>query len=78
VAEQWRRGRGSLDSGENRGGTQQCAARVASMSPSGGPGRVGWLGAQAGSGARRRLLGDGRGRLCSGAQAARPRLLVRA
>jgi hypothetical protein len=33
VAEQWRRGLGSSDSGENRGGAQQCAARVASMCP---------------------------------------------
>jgi hypothetical protein len=31
AAEQWRRGRGSSDSGEKRGRVQQCAARVASM-----------------------------------------------
>jgi hypothetical protein len=31
--EQWRRGHGSSDSGEKRGGAQHCAARVASMCP---------------------------------------------
>jgi hypothetical protein len=31
AAEQWRRGRGSSDFGEKRGGAQQCVARVASM-----------------------------------------------
>jgi hypothetical protein len=31
--EQWRCGRGSSDSGENRDETQQCAPRVASMCP---------------------------------------------
>jgi hypothetical protein len=51
---------------------------LASMRPSGGLGRVDWLGAQAGSGARQRQRGGGRRSLYSGAQAARPKLLVRA
>jgi hypothetical protein len=33
AVEQWRRGRGSSDSGEKRGAAEQCAARVASMCP---------------------------------------------
>jgi hypothetical protein len=36
VTEQWQRDRGSSDSGDKRGGVQQCAARVASMCPRGG------------------------------------------
>jgi hypothetical protein len=33
AAEQWQHGRESSDSGEKKGGAQQCAARVASMCP---------------------------------------------
>jgi hypothetical protein len=70
-------GCGCSGSGEDRDGAEQRVARLASLRPSGGPGRVGWTGVQVGSGARRWLLGGGRGSLCSGAQAARPRQLVR-
>jgi hypothetical protein len=71
-------GRGRLGSGEDRDGAEQRVARLASLRPSGGPGRVGWPGEQVESGAHQRLLGGGRWSLFPGAQAARSRRLVRA
>jgi hypothetical protein len=70
--------RGCSGSGEDRDGAEQHVARLASLRPSGGPGRVGWPGVQAGREALRWLLDGCRGSLCSGAQAARPKQLVHA
>jgi hypothetical protein len=53
-------GRGCLDSDEDRDGVAQRVARLAALRPSGGPGRVGWLGDRAESGARRRRQWGGR------------------
>jgi hypothetical protein len=39
-------GRGWSYSGEDRDGAAQCMARLASLRPSGGPGRVGWPGSE--------------------------------
>jgi hypothetical protein len=47
AAEQKRRGRGGSDGGEDRGGAQQCVARVASMCPRGGARWVPGLGESA-------------------------------
>jgi hypothetical protein len=47
AAEQWRHDRGSSDSGENRDGSELCAARVASMCPREGARWVPGLGEQA-------------------------------
>jgi hypothetical protein len=52
-------GRGCSGSGEGRDGAEQRVARLASLRPSGGPGRVGWPREQVESGARRWLLGGG-------------------
>jgi hypothetical protein len=71
AAGQWRRGRGSSDSGETRGGAQQCAARVASTCPREGARWVSGLGAPAERRAWQCLPGGGRGSLGSGEQAAR-------
>jgi hypothetical protein len=49
-------GRGCSGSGEDRDGTEQRVARLDSLQPSGGPGRVGWPGEQVESGTRRRPL----------------------
>jgi hypothetical protein len=48
-----RYGRGCSDFGEDRGGADQCAARVAPMWPSGGARMVGWLRDQVEGGAHR-------------------------
>jgi hypothetical protein len=53
AAEQLRYGRGCSDFGEDRGGADQCAARVAPMWPSGGARMVGWLRDQVEGGAHR-------------------------
>jgi hypothetical protein len=71
AAEQWRRGRGSSDSGEKRGGSQQCAARVASMCPREGARWVPELGEPSEGRARRWLPGGGCGVSGSGEQAVR-------
>jgi hypothetical protein len=70
AAEQWQRGRGSSDSGEKRGGAQQCAARVASMFPRGGARWVPGLGER-----RRSEPGDGCPAAAVGAWALASRLL---
>jgi hypothetical protein len=71
AADQWWRGRGRSNSGEDRGGAGQRVARVASQGPRERTEAVGWLGDRAGSRARRRLPGCGRGRNNSGELAAR-------
>jgi hypothetical protein len=65
-------GRGCSGSGEDRDGAEQRVARLASLRPTGGPGRVGWPGEQVESGARRRLLGGGLWNPYSDEQAVRP------
>jgi hypothetical protein len=47
-------GRDCSGSGEDRDGAEPRVARLASLRPSGGPGRVGWPGEQVGSGTRQR------------------------
>jgi hypothetical protein len=71
AADRWWRGCGCSNSGEDRYGTGQRVARAASLGPRGGTESVGWLGDRAGSRARRRRLGGGRGRNHSGELAAR-------
>jgi hypothetical protein len=67
----WWRGRGHLNSGEDRGGAGQRVARAASRGSRGCVEVVGWLGRRAGSRARRRLSGGGRRGTGSGEPAAR-------
>jgi hypothetical protein len=71
AADQWWRGRGRSNSGEDRGGTGQRVARTASRGPRERAEAVGWLGDRAGSRARRWLPGGGRGRSHSGELASR-------
>jgi hypothetical protein len=71
AADQWWRGRRRSNSGEDRGRAGQRVARVASQGPRERTEAVGWLGDRAGSRARRRLPGCGRGRNHSGELAAR-------
>jgi hypothetical protein len=71
AADQWWCGRGRSNSSEDRGGAGQRVARVASWGPRERAEAVGWLGDRAGSRARRRLPGGGRGRNHSGELAAR-------
>jgi hypothetical protein len=66
-------GHGCLGSGEDRDGADQCVAWLASLRPSGGPGRVGWPGEQVESGTHRRLLGGGHWNPYSDEQVVRPR-----
>jgi hypothetical protein len=70
VAEQWQRGRRSSDSGDKRGGAQQCAAQVASMCPRGDARRVPGL-----ENRRRSEPGDGCLAAAAGARAPASRLL---
>jgi hypothetical protein len=65
----WWRGRGHLNSGEDRGGAGQRVARAASLGPSGCAEMVGWLGDRAEGGARRRQQWGGRREAYSGEQA---------
>jgi hypothetical protein len=69
--EQLQRGRGSTDSGEKRGGAQQCASRVAIRCPRGGARWVSGLGAPAEGRAWQCLPGGRRWSSGSGEQAAR-------
>jgi hypothetical protein len=71
AANRWWRGRGCSNSGKDRDGTGQCVARAASLGSRECAEVVGWLGRRAGSRARRRLSGGGRGRDPSGELAAR-------
>jgi hypothetical protein len=71
AADQWWRGRGHSNSGEDRGETGQRVAQVASRGPRERAETVGWLGDRVGSRARRWLPGGGRGRNHSGELAAR-------
>jgi hypothetical protein len=73
VAEQWRRSRGSLFSGEARACVGQHVAEGASGCPSGVARKVGWLEVQEGAELTVRLPSGDRGHSCSGAQAVRPR-----
>jgi hypothetical protein len=68
AAEQWQRNRRSSDSGEKRGGAQQCAARVASMWPRECARWVPGLGESAEERVRWWLPGGGRGNSGSGEQ----------
>jgi hypothetical protein len=71
AADRWWRGRGCSNSSEDGDKTGQCVARAASLGSRGCAEVVGWLGTRAGSRARRRLSGSGRGRDPSGERAAR-------
>jgi hypothetical protein len=71
AADRWWRGRGHPNSGEDRGGTGQRAARAASLGPRGCAETVGWLGNHARSRTRRWLPGGGRRDTGSGEPAAR-------
>jgi hypothetical protein len=71
AAEQWRRGRGSSDSGEKRGGAQQCAARVTSMCQREGSRWIPGFGEPAEERVRRWLPGGGYRNSGSGEQAIR-------
>jgi hypothetical protein len=64
-------GRCCTGSGEDRDGAEQRVARLASLRPSGGHGRVGWSGEGAESGAHRRLLSGGLWNSYSGEQVVR-------
>jgi hypothetical protein len=63
AANQWWRGRGRSNSGEDRGEAGQRVAQVASQGPRERTEAVGWLGKHAGSRARRRLADGGRGEI---------------
>jgi hypothetical protein len=71
AAGQWRCGRGSSDSGETRGGAQQCATRVTSTYPREGARWVSGLGAPAKGRAWQCLPGGSRVSSGSDEQAAR-------
>jgi hypothetical protein len=63
-------GRGCTESGKDRDGADQCAARVAPMWPSGGVGMDSWLGDQAGAELTVRLRSGGHLHSCSCEQTA--------
>jgi hypothetical protein len=63
AADRWWRDRGCSNSSEDGDGTGHCVAREASLGSRGCAEVVGWLGRRAGSRARRRVSGGGRGEI---------------